>query len=66
MRRELYEPQQLNMIDFLGYPGLQAVWALRRQYFHGAYRSMVDDTIAASRAGGRMPDLYGENPASSH
>lgn len=65
MRRELYEPQRLNMTDFLGYPGLQAVWDVRRHYFHSAYRSMVDDTIATVRTGGPMPDVYGERPAQS-
>ena len=65
MRRELYEPQRLNMADFLAYPGLQAVWDLRRHYFHSAYRSMVDDMIATGRTGGRMPDLYREMPTQS-
>lgn len=58
MRRELYDPQQLNMTYFLGYPGLQAVWELRRHYFHSSYQSMVDDTIATVRTSGPMPDLY--------
>jgi len=65
MRGELYEPQRLNMTDFIGYPGLQAVWDLRRNYFHGAFRSLVDDTIATVRTGGPMPDLYRERPAQS-
>jgi hypothetical protein len=65
MRRELYEPQRSNMTDFLGYPGLQAVWDLRRHYFHSAYRSMMDDTIATVRTSGPMPDLYREGPAQS-
>lgn len=65
MRREFYEPQRSNMTDFLGYPGLQAVWDLRKHYFHSAYQSMVDDTIATVRTGGPMPDLYRERPAQS-
>jgi hypothetical protein len=65
MPRELYEPQRSNMTDFLGYPGLQAVWEFRKHYFHSAYRSMVDDAIATVRTGGPMPDLYRERPAQS-
>ena len=49
------------MTDFLGYPGLQAVWDLRRHHFHSAFRSMVDDTIATVRTGGPIPHLYGES-----
>jgi hypothetical protein len=62
MRRELYEPQRSNMNDFLRYPGLQAVWDLRKHYFHSAYRSMIDDTMATVRTSGANPDLYGERP----
>jgi hypothetical protein len=63
MRAELYEPARSNMTDLLGYAGLQAVWDLRRQHFHSAFRSMVDDTIAAVRTGGPNPHVYGEKPA---
>jgi hypothetical protein len=65
MGGELYEPARLNMTDFLGYPGLQAVWDLRRHHFHSAFRSMVDDTVATVRTGGPIPHLYGESPAQS-
>lgn len=65
MRRELYEPLRLNMTDLLGYPGLQAIWKLRRHHFHSVYRSMVDDTIATVRAGGPIPNMYGERLAQS-
>jgi hypothetical protein len=60
LRGELYEPARSNMTDLLGYPGLQAVWDFRRQHFPGAFRSMVDETIATVRTGGPAPDLYGE------
>jgi len=65
MPRALYEPQRSTMTDWLGYPGLQAVWDLRKHYFHSAYRSMMDDTIATVRTGGPMPNLYRERPAQS-
>ena len=65
MRGEFYDPARSNMIDLLGYPGLQAVWELRRQHFHSAFRSMVDDTIATVRTGGPIPNLYGEKPVQS-
>jgi len=64
MPREMYEPQLSNMTAFLGYPGLQAVWDLRKHYFHSAFRSLVDDTIATARTG-PMPNLYRERPAQS-
>jgi len=63
MPRELYEPQRSTMTDWLGYPGLQAVWGLRKQQFHSAFRSMLDDTIASVRTSGRIPDMYSERPA---
>jgi hypothetical protein len=63
--KDLYEPQRLQMIDWLGYPGLQAVWGIRRSYFHGGFGSIVDYTIAVARSGGQVPDLYREKPASS-
>jgi len=65
MVRELYEPQRSNMSEFLGYPGLQAVWDLRKHYHHSAFRSMADDLIATVRTSGPMPDIYGERPAQS-
>ena len=65
MRDELYEPARSNMTDLLGYPGLQAVWDLRRHHFHSAFRSVVDDTIAGVRTGGPILNLYGEKPPQS-
>ena len=63
MTRELYEPQRSNMSEFPGYPGLQAVWDLRKRYHHNAFRSMVDDVIATFRS--PIPDIYGESPVPS-
>ena len=60
--RELFEPQRLMLVEFLGYPGLRAVWEVRKNWFHNAYRSMVDDAAVASRT---MPDLYRETQAQS-
>jgi len=64
MSREVYEPQRLTMKDFLGHPGLQAIWETRRRYFHTGYRSMVDGLIAVLRAG-PLPDRYGEAAANT-
>src|SRR6266404_4508112 len=52
MPRELDEP--------LGYPGLQAAWDLRKNYFHVVFRASVDARIAAARSSGRVPSLYDE------
>jgi hypothetical protein len=65
MSRELYEPQRSNMRQFLGYPGLQAVWDLRQHNHSSGFRSMVDDAIATARTSGPMPDIYRESPAQS-
>ena len=65
MRREFYEPQRLAMTDFVSYPGLQAIWDLRKHQFHSAFRSMMDDTIATVRTSGPIPSMYGERPAQS-
>ena len=66
MPRELYKPQQISLTEFLGYPGLRAVWDLRKHWFHGAYRSMVDDLISTVRTSGSLiPDLYRERVALS-
>ncbi len=65
IRREAYEPYRIDMVEFLGYPGLRAVWALRKNYFHNTFRSAVDDTISAVRTGGPAPNLYGERSARS-
>jgi len=62
MNRGMYEPQWLNLIDMLRYPGLQSVWAFRKRYFHVAYQSHLDETIAKARTLGSTPGLYGENP----
>jgi len=61
MSRAMYEPQRSNMTDFLCYPGLQTVWALRKRYFHVAYQSHVDEAIATARTVGTVPSLYGES-----
>jgi hypothetical protein len=65
MSRALYEPQRIALAEFLGYPGLQTVWALRKRHFHGAYQSLMDEAIKAARSLGTVPDLYGEKQSSS-
>ncbi len=62
--RAIFEPHRSMMSDFLRYPGLRAVWDIRRNYFHSAYRSMVDDLIATPRTGS-MPNVYREGQAQS-
>jgi len=61
--RAMYEPQKANIADFLRYPGLQTVWALRKRYFHVGFQSHVEETIAAVRSAGTAPSLYGEGQA---
>ena len=63
MERSMYEPQRLNMTDFLRYPGLQAIWDVRKHYFTSAYQSYVDRAIATARGAGSAPNLYGESPS---
>jgi hypothetical protein len=60
--REMFEPQQSMLVEFLGYPGLRAVWEIRKKWFHTAYRTIVDDAIATTR---EMPNLYRETQAQS-
>ena len=60
MPRELYEPQRALLDELLGYPGLQAAWDLRKNYFHVVFRASVDARIAAARSSGRVPSLYDE------
>jgi hypothetical protein len=60
MSREMYEPQHLYLNEFLGYPGLKAVWDARRSFFHPAYRAMVDEGIATAATRGSEPLLYFE------
>jgi hypothetical protein len=58
--RELYEPQRAVLDDFLGYPGCQAAWDFRKNYFHVAFRTWVEERIAAARSSRLVPSLYGE------
>lgn len=60
MSSALYEPQGLNMADFLRYPGLQKIWGLRRRYFEVSYQSHVDKAIERARSVTTEPHLYGE------
>jgi hypothetical protein len=60
MDRELYEPQQRYLTEFFGYPGLKAAWDSRRNYFHSAFREMVDKGMTAAAARGSAPLLYSE------
>jgi hypothetical protein len=60
MPREVYEPQRAVLDDFLSYPGLQAAWDLRKNYFHVAFRTSVEERIAAARSAGSVGSLYGE------
>jgi hypothetical protein len=60
MPRELYEPQRAVLDDFLGYPGCQAAWDFRKNYFHVAFRTSVEERIAAARSSRLVPSLYGE------
>ena len=61
--RDLYEPQLAYLSDFLPYPGLQAAWDGRRNYFHRSFRTLVDERIAAAKKGTVAPALYHERPA---
>ena len=60
MPRELYEPQRAVLDDFLAYPGCQAAWDFRKKYFHVAFRTSVEEKIAAARSSRLVPTLYGE------
>ena len=60
MPRELYEPQMAVLDDFLGYPGCQAAWDFRKNYFHVAFRASVEEKIAAARRTRLVPSLYRE------
>jgi hypothetical protein len=60
MPREVYEPQRAVLDDYLGYPGLQTAWGFRKNYFHVAFRTSVEERIAAVRSVGLVPSLYGE------
>jgi hypothetical protein len=60
MPHEVYEPQRAVLDDYLGYPGLQAAWDRRKNYFHVAFRKSVEQRIAAVRSAGLVSSLYGE------
>jgi hypothetical protein len=60
MPHEVYEPQRAVLDDYLGYPGLQAAWDRRKNYFHVAFRKSVEQRIAAVRSTGLVSSLYGE------
>jgi len=61
MPREMYEPQEANRSAFLAYPGFQAAWKLRRNFFRKAFQELVDKEIAAAQTHGAVA-LYGEGP----
>jgi hypothetical protein len=60
MPGELYEPQRMRLEDFLRYPGLQVAWESRKNYYHVAFRTIVDESIENARNSGLVPSLYGE------
>jgi hypothetical protein len=60
MPPELYEPQRRFLEDVLGYPGLQAAWEFRKDYFHVAFRASVEKSLATARGSGLVPSRYGE------
>jgi len=55
MTREMYQPQEKNLDDFLAYPGLQSAWSIRKAYFHKEFRALVDAKIAAIPSSGMVP-----------
>jgi hypothetical protein len=57
---EMYEPQNLHLGDIIAYPGLQAAWDIRKNYFCEVFRTFVDGKIAAAQKQGAAPSLYGE------
>jgi len=59
MTREMYEPQEANRSAFLAYPGFQAAWNLRRNFFRKGFQTLVDEDIAAAQTRGAVA-LYGE------
>ena len=59
LTREMYEPEERHMGEFLGYPGLQAAWEIRKHYFHTGFQRWADERIAAAKSGA-MPFLYRE------
>jgi hypothetical protein len=60
LTREMYEPEELHMAEFLGYPGMQTAWDIRKHYFQKGFRKWGDETIAAAKKGEGMPFLYRE------
>jgi hypothetical protein len=60
MTHDMYQPQETNLDDFLAYPGMQAAWDLRKNYFHNVFRALVDDKIAAAQKRGIVPAHYHE------
>jgi hypothetical protein len=58
-KREIYEPTLSNLSDFIAYPGLQAVWEIRKHYFHVALRDLVSERISAAKISA-APALYRE------
>ena len=65
MSQELYKLEALRQAGFLRYPGFQAVWLLRKPYFHEAFQRWVDDTIAAAMTAATVPRHYQEEVVST-
>ena len=63
LTREMYQPQEATLDDFLAYPGIQAAWDLRRNYYQKVFRAVVDNRISATQKRGIVPSLYREDPA---
>lgn len=60
MTPEMYEPEDRHITEFLAYPGMQEAWDIRKHYFHRAFRTLVDEKIAAAQSSGSLPSLYRE------
>jgi hypothetical protein len=65
LTREMYEPEEQHMREFLGYPGIQAAWSIRRHYFHEPFQRWVEEKISAAKKEVGMPFLYREEPTST-
>ena len=63
MTDHMYEPLEKSLSDLVAYPGLQSAWDIRKAYFEGAFRALVDGKIAAAQKGTVVPGLYHEESA---
>ena len=50
---DIYQPQEASTIDILGYPGMQAAWELRKNYFQKSFRTMMDEKVAVGTISGQ-------------